>query len=150
MQPAWPFSHWHSIRRGLVATIQSFEAGELSTAPFPGAWSAGQIMLHIANAEDGWLRHVVTHELPAWPEDYLLASYPDKAAILELLEQIHARSLAYLARLTESDFTRRISTPWGTELELGWIFWHIIEHEIHHRGELSLILGWLGREGLEV
>jgi uncharacterized damage-inducible protein DinB len=25
---------------------------------------------------------------------------------------------------------------------------HLIEHEIHHRGELSLILGLLGREGL--
>jgi uncharacterized damage-inducible protein DinB len=25
---------------------------------------------------------------------------------------------------------------------------HILEHEIHHRGELSLILGLLGREGL--
>ena len=25
---------------------------------------------------------------------------------------------------------------------------HMIDHEIHHRGELSLILGLLGREGL--
>jgi len=34
--------------------------------------------------------------------------------------------------------------------ELGWIIWHVLEHEIHHRGELSLILGLLGREGLDV
>jgi uncharacterized damage-inducible protein DinB len=35
-------------------------------------------------------------------------------------------------------------------LSLGWIIWHVLEHEIHHRGELSLILGLLGREGLDV
>jgi len=26
---------------------------------------------------------------------------------------------------------------------------HTLEHEIHHRGELSLILGLLGRKGLD-
>jgi uncharacterized damage-inducible protein DinB len=29
------------------------------------------------------------------------------------------------------------------------MLWHVVEHEIHHRGELSLILGLLGREGLD-
>jgi uncharacterized damage-inducible protein DinB len=27
--------------------------------------------------------------------------------------------------------------------------WHVMEHEIHHRGELSLLLGMLGHEGLD-
>jgi uncharacterized damage-inducible protein DinB len=30
------------------------------------------------------------------------------------------------------------------------IIWHVLEHEIHHRGELSILIGLLGREGLEV
>jgi uncharacterized damage-inducible protein DinB len=30
------------------------------------------------------------------------------------------------------------------------VIWHVLEHEIHHRGELSLIHGLLGREGLDV
>jgi len=29
------------------------------------------------------------------------------------------------------------------------MLWHTIEHEIHHRGELSLTLGLLGRAGLD-
>ncbi|MCE7990102.1 MAG: hypothetical protein DYG89_53840, partial [Caldilinea sp. CFX5] len=40
--------------------------------------------------------------------------------------------------------------PGGHAFSLGWIIWHVLEHEIHHRGELSLILGLLGREGLDV
>ena len=28
------------------------------------------------------------------------------------------------------------------------MLWHVLEHEIHHRAELSLTLGLLGHEGL--
>ena len=41
-------------------------------------------------------------------------------------------------------------TPEGEVFTLRWIIWHVLEHEIHHRGELSLALGLLGREGLDV
>jgi uncharacterized damage-inducible protein DinB len=39
---------------------------------------------------------------------------------------------------------------WGEPIPLRWIIWHVLEHEVHHRGELSLILGLLGKEGLDV
>ncbi len=38
----------------------------------------------------------------------------------------------------------------GYDYKPSWIFWHVLEHEIHHRGELSLILGFLGKQGLDV
>ena len=41
-------------------------------------------------------------------------------------------------------------TSEGETFSLQWIIWHVLEHEIHHRGELSFILGTLGRTGLDV
>ena len=35
-------------------------------------------------------------------------------------------------------------------VKLGWIIWHVLEHRSPHRGELWLILGLLGRDGLDV
>jgi uncharacterized damage-inducible protein DinB len=32
----------------------------------------------------------------------------------------------------------------------GWIMWHLIEHDIHHGGEISLILGMNELSGLDV
>ena len=29
-----------------------------------------------------------------------------------------------------------------------WIIWHVLEHEIHHGGELSLVLGNYGLAGI--
>lgn len=137
---------------GLVETVDKFNLEDLSYVPFPSSWSAGEIMLHIANTEEGWFRFVVTGELSEWPDDYSIEATPTPEAIKQLLAEVHARTEKYLARLTLSDLDRQIKLPWRDEasLSLGWIIWHVLEHEIHHRGELSMILGLLGREGLDV
>jgi uncharacterized damage-inducible protein DinB len=84
-----------------------------------------------------------------WPTDYTLENYPSREAIKSLLVEVHAKTFAFLATLTMDDLDTIIDSPWG-EFSLGFIIWHVLEHEIHHRGELSLIIGTLGREGLDV
>jgi len=75
------FSHWKQIRTGLLSTINRFNDVDLTYVPFDTSWSVGQIMLHIAGAEDGWFRYAVTQELNAWPEQYTLKNYPTKEEI---------------------------------------------------------------------
>ncbi|HEX4716084.1 MAG TPA: DinB family protein [Ktedonobacteraceae bacterium] len=31
-----------------------------------------------------------------------------------------------------------------------WIIWHVIEHDLHHGGEISLILGTHGLTGIAI
>lgn len=143
-------SHWQQVRADLMATIDQFDEDELLYTPFDGSWPAGQVMLHIADAEEGWFRHVVTGELNAWPEDFKLEKYSTSESIKSLLTVVHDRTEAFLSSMNEEDLERTIETPWGKSISLGWIVLHVFEHEIHHRGELSLMLGLLGREGLDV
>ena len=149
MKPGQIFRHWTQVRRDLNLTIEKFSEAELSYAPFPGSWPAGQIMLHIADCEDNWLHGVVRGEFTPWIF-YEFSAYPTRTAILEMLEKAHARTAAFLESLDERDLARKYLIPDGPEISLYWIIWHVLEHEIHHRGELSLILGLLGREGLDV
>lgn len=147
MKPIAFFSHWARIRADLIKIIESFQDNELILEPFEGSWPIGQIMLHIADAEDGWLRYAVSGELEKWPDTYTLDRYPDKQSILNILYEVQSRTVEFLSGLSEADLAREIHTPWGEVFPLMWIIWHVIEHEIHHRGELSLILGTMGREG---
>lgn len=144
------FAHWEELRAGLLAVLGKFDDAELAYRPFETSWSVGQIMLHIANAEEGWFRFVVKQELGEWPADYGLEAYPTVEAIKALLTEVHGRTSAYLATLDFAELERPVEAFWGETLSLGWVIWHVLEHEIHHRGELSLILGLLGREGPEV
>lgn len=143
------FAHWEQVRRDLLATIDKFSDDELAYTPYAGAWPAGQIVLHIADCEDNWLHAVVRREFTPWLF-YEFKEYPTKAVIKEVLQHAHQRTLRFLATLDESALDQTYTIPGGHAFSLGWIIWHVLEHEIHHRGELSLILGLLGREGLDV
>ena len=70
----------------------------------------GKIMLHIADCEDYWL-HVVVQ--PQLDPDFLyqLADYPTKAAIKEMLNKAHQRTLVLLATLDERDLAVECITP---------------------------------------
>ncbi len=144
------FAHWKLVRKGLLATMDNFHETELQFTPYEGAWSVGEILLHIANAEQGWFRYSVTREFDAWPSGHTLENYPSFEAIKALLTEVHEWTETFISELSPEDYQRMIELPWDEEIHLSWIIWHVLEHEIHHRGELSLILGLLGREGLDV
>lgn len=149
MKPKEIFAHWTQIRADLVATIEKFEDQELTYTPFEGSWAVGQIMLHIADCEDNWIHGVVRGEFEPWI-GYPLEDYPTRADILGVLSRARERTLAFLSGLDNQDLYQEYAIPSGASFSLYWILWHVLEHEIHHRGELSLVLGTLGREGLDV
>lgn len=149
MKPGRIFSHWAQVRSDLVATIYKFSQEELCFAVTRDSWPVGQIILHIADCEDNWLHGVVRGEYKPWIF-YNFPDYPTTPDILEVLNQAGQRTVAFLDGLEESDLDKMYATPGGEQFSLDWILWHVLEHEIHHRGELSLILGILGREGLDV
>lgn len=150
MKPSELLSHWREIRTGLISTIDNFDNRELTYKTFASSWSAGEIALHITNAEDGLIRHAVTRELDRWPDDHRLVDYQTKEAIKSELLKVHTCTENFLESLDQSDLAQSIEVLWGKRIPLLWILWHLVEHEIHHRGELSLILGLCGREGLDV
>ncbi len=143
------FAHWEQVRVDLLATIDKFSDEELSYAPYSGAWPVGKTLLHITDCEDYWL-HVVIQPVLDPEFSYELADYPTKAAIKPVLDQAHRRTLALLDRLDEHNLADSCQSSRGETFTVGWVIWHVLEHEIHHRGELSMALGLLGREGLDV
>ena len=149
MKPSEMFSHWEQLRADLLLTIDKFSQDELIFIPFKGSWPVGQIMLHIAECEDHWFYRVVRHQIEPWIS-FDLADHPTMTAIKEVLERARKRTVAFLESLDENDLDHVYTTPHGETFTLRWIIWHVLEHEIHHRGELSLVLGLFGREGLDV
>lgn len=144
------FGHWEQVRDDLLSTLEKFTAEDLDYKPYEDAWTVRETSLHIADAKDGWLRYIVRREIDDWPPEPDLEAYPHVESLKQTLYEVHAQTVAFLNTLEIEDLSHQIDAPWGAQFELGWIFWHVLEHEIHHRGELSLILGLLGREGLDV
>jgi uncharacterized damage-inducible protein DinB len=143
------FAHWAEVRGGLLQALDKLTDEQLDFAPGEGLRSLGHVVRHIARAEDGWFRYVITRELDGWP-DYTAEDYPTVEAVKTLLAEVHSRTEAYLETVDIVDLDQVIETPWGKQLSLRWIVWHVFEHEIHHRGEIFLMLGLLGMKAPDI
>ncbi len=142
-------SKWAQVRGGLLATIEKLSDAELAYKPFAKGYSVAETLLHIAHEEDIELRYGLARGLMEFPPAYDAERFRDKGAIVAELGAVHEYSLRYLHGLSDGDLRENVETPWGASLVRSEVLFHVIEHEIHHRGELSLMLGLLGREGLD-
>jgi uncharacterized damage-inducible protein DinB len=143
------FGHWTVVRKGLLQALDQVSDEQLAFVPRAGLWSLGTTARHIAEAEEGWFRHAVQRELATWPE-FADAETPTVAAVRALLGEVHARTEAFLTGVDAADIDRPVELPWGPAVPLRWCIWHVLEHEIHHRGEISLMLGLLGMRAPDV
>jgi uncharacterized damage-inducible protein DinB len=141
--------YWPYVREGLFQALDQLADEQLAFTPREGLWSLGQIACHIAEAEEGWFRHIVTGELTSWPE-YRPEDYASVSAVKGLLDQVHGRTITYLESLDEAGLDQVIEASWGGKFSLRWVFWHVLEHEVHHRGEIFLLLGLLGMDAPDV
>jgi uncharacterized damage-inducible protein DinB len=67
-----------------------------------------------------------------------------------LAAEVYERTEGYLATVDAAALGRRILAPWGEKLSLRWIVWHVLEHDVHPGGEMSLTPGAHGVGVLEL
>jgi D-hexose-6-phosphate mutarotase len=68
----------------------------------------------------------------------------DLPATLELMQQLHTESMAIFAALTDEQLARKCITPGGGEIAAWKWLRAMVEHEVHHRGQIYMYLGILG------
>jgi uncharacterized damage-inducible protein DinB len=163
---------WANHQRLLLDAMADLTPEQVALRPAPGLWTVWQLAGHMAGARMGWFHDVlgegdralrdrfrVTNttvpDLPladaGWEDD---ETHPrDAAELVDALEQTWAMIDACLRRWTPQDlaveFTR--TRPSGTRSHSRqWVIWHLIEHDLHHGGEISLILGMHGVPALDL
>jgi uncharacterized damage-inducible protein DinB len=139
-----PFLRWfEGVRRRTRALAEAVPADLVEKATVPGRFTPGDILRHIA-ATERWM----------WGENARLrpSRYPGhgpelaegKTAVLAYLDEMHAQTVEILEGLGPEDLERRCSTVGGVDLPVWKWLRLMVEHEIHHRGQLYETLGVLG------
>lgn len=113
--------------------------------PEPGAFSFADLLRHVAALE----RYKFAENVRDQPSRYP-GHGPDLA---EGPEQVRAfwrrcrdESLAIFEGLADDDLSRPCTTPAGAELRTWKWLRALVEHEVHHRGQLYLMLRGVGVE----
>lgn len=63
------------------------------------------------------------------------------------MNRLHSEAVQIFGRLSPEDLQRRCKTPGGAELAVWRWLRSMVEHEIHHRGQIYGYLSMLGIQG---
>lgn len=138
------FDHWQVIWRDLLRAVSMLKDEDLAFRPAGSRdRSVGEILCHMIELEQGWVQYVIRREIGAWPK-IELSQFKSVASLRKELERTHQGTVAYLSHLPTEDFNRIVQIPGDGTPKLAWILWHVLEQQIHHRGELFLCLSLLG------
>jgi uncharacterized damage-inducible protein DinB len=109
----------------------------------PEAFTLGDIIRHLGAIERWMFAENVSGRPSRYPgHGRELADGRD--AVLSYLDRMHQESLPLYRALTPDDLAKKCSTPAGTPITTWKWLRSMVEHEIHHRGQLYLMLGMLG------
>jgi uncharacterized damage-inducible protein DinB len=111
-----------------------------------GKFTLGDLLRHLGSIE----RQMFAENAQHHPSRYAghgsdLAEGYD--AVFAYLDRMHDESMAIFAKLTPEDLQSRCMTPGGASIPVWKWLRSMIEHEIHHRGQIYMYLAMLGIEG---
>jgi uncharacterized damage-inducible protein DinB len=121
-------------RKAILDRCAKLSAAQLNDPVYPGTWSLLQNLSHLAWAE-AWLLAWINSRPGELPKDKRPPEVPnDLPAIRRALDEAHASSIAFLKSHPEAVLKEKCTYSRQGEQTVGGVFFHMIEHEIHHRG----------------
>ena len=145
------YSGWHNYQTLLVTALKPLSLEQLSLRPAPGLRSIGEIATHMIGARARWF-YLLMNEggdefaaLGTWDRKGMPAR--NASELIHGLESTWQGMQSAIARWTPDDWQQTYPGEGSDEPETitrQWVIWHLIEHDLHHGGEISLMLGMHG------
>jgi uncharacterized damage-inducible protein DinB len=136
-------TYYKSVRERTVRLARAIPPDKLEWTYAAGKFTLGDLLRHIAAIE----RYLWAELVQGNPSRYHgcgreLADGYD--SVLVFVERLHTESVEIFSRLTPEDLQKKSATPDGSPITTWKILRLMVEHEIHHRGEMYVYLGMLG------
>jgi uncharacterized damage-inducible protein DinB len=148
-------NYWENYQQRLITTIAPLSSEQLAL-PVVSHQRIGELIGHMIGARYWWFHVWMGEEEPSGLVEW--GSEQDMREVTSLVSAFemtwHMMSPA-ITRWTASDMEHLVSPPAPVADKESartreWIVWHVLEHEIHHGGELSLALGGYGLPGIDM
>jgi len=151
------YENWRSHNKKLCDCITPLTNEQLSLQPAKGMWPLGQIVQHIISVRAGWFSGTLQDNNESMNE-YMSWGQRESPArgVVELvrgLDETWGFIEARLNRWTLEDCAKTFPDEWDGqvhEVSRNWVIYHVMEHDLHHGGEVSLILGMNGLRTLDL
>lgn len=151
------YENWREYQGKLRGAVAPLTNEQIALQPAPRMWPLGQIVQHIISVRAGWFSGTLQdaddtmNAYMAWGQ----RDSPDRSAeeLARGLDETWAFIEARLQRWTPEDCARTFPDEWDGqvyEVSRSWVIYHVLEHDLHHGGEVSLLLGMNGLRTIEL
>lgn len=135
--------HFNKVRQRTRRVASLIPADRVEWAYKPGGFTLGDLVRHLGATE----RYMWAETASNRPSRYTshgreLADGRD--AVLAFLDRMHAEAMPMFRALTPEMLAGKCATPEGSRLTTWKWLRAMEEHEIHHRGQIYILLGMLG------
>ncbi|HEX6796545.1 MAG TPA: DinB family protein [Ktedonobacterales bacterium] len=142
---------WHAYQTQLSAALAPLTPEQLVLRAAPDLRSIEELGCHIIGVRAGWFHNILGEGDDAFGA-YHEWDTPDAPARTanELVDGLTATwqaMQAALARFTPDDVAETVTGERKGHTfayKRGWVVWHVLEHDLHHGGEISYSLGMHG------
>ena len=152
------YESWKAYQERLKEALAPLTDQQLTLRAAPGLRSIGEIALHIVGCRAFWFTQVLGEDGGQEMEVYSrwnraavtgepITPAPTSAELARGLDYTWQMMAGCLARWSAEDMRQTIpdnDDGEPVELSRAWVVWHVLEHDLHHGGEVSLIFGMHG------
>jgi uncharacterized damage-inducible protein DinB len=130
--------YWDNIRARTLRVAACVPPDRLEWQP-AGAFSCGDTLRHLAAIERTMFAENVRGRRSRYPgHGRELADGYD--AVFAFVDRMHGEAMALFAQLTPEDLLAPCTTPGGATMPAWKWLRAMVEHEVHHRGQLYLMM----------
>lgn len=161
------YEGWARHQQLVIDALSDLTPEQLGSRTAPQQWAVWQLAAHVAGTRAFWFSDILGEGDPSiralfrvdrttvaglslddagWED---VEDDPRSAEeLVDGLRRTWALVDSCLRRWTPDDLDVRFERGSRTH-HRGWIVWHVMEHDVHHGGEISQILGSHGLPGLD-
>lgn len=150
------YTFWKEYQNHIKKALTPLTSEQLEVRAAPHLRSIGEYVMHMVACRAYWfivfLDENAGSEMAVyadWNEAALKlgAPTPSAAELVQGLDRTWQFMEDCLARWSPDEMRQTFPDEWDgkpVDVSRAWVVWHVIEHDLHHGGELSLTLGMHG------
>lgn len=133
-----------SVERHLDETlplIRQLIEVDIMSKPTAGVREIGEVVLHLVRSAEYYMRGIVDNQWEPLP--YTLETYDTAESIVNLSEDVFVRVKQYMNSIL-SEGLERVIDSFNRPATVAEIIHEMIEHSVHHRGQITVYYRLLG------
>lgn len=145
------YENWRGYQAKLRDCILPLTEEQLMLQPVRGMWHIQQLAQHIISVRAGWFSGTLQDADDAMTEYMEWGQYESPARTGEELARGLDETWAFMEsrmqRWTPEECAQTFPDEWEGNIDYvsrNWVIYHVLEHDLHHGGEISSILGMHG------